>query len=326
MAIDIYHDPHRKTLRKLDKKIEFPKYVLKQDLDNPPKDKNHYADTIKKACPIDTPANTYLSFAYQMMAKGEDVIHREAMTRLVKAAAIHKIEDDLCELVDKLQQEPPKQEEEHILKEAKLFPITKWRENHDVFTQQHQLLPPQWREKVANWIVEHQEQPVAPVVLSYSKRAVCYAPILKEELEKRAQLALVKKKPQISIQLVHLADNIRPIERNTSFLTKIANTLTALDEIMGFVGNTFLQPPHEAVWNTPPEHICKLAEYMVNVNGKVYSVQDILQHRDALADIIGSDFLGVPEEEFSDVIETLPKDVLYLVGKYLEDQGLETYD
>lgn len=326
--LDVHHDQYLKTLRQLQEKVDFPSYVLTYDIDKEP---SMYAWPEKRACPIDSPAATYLSLAYQMLAENKDAAPESVKAEMLKAATIYGIEKDILDLVDALQPEQEKiaflLEEDTPRGKVKLYPVKDnqdWEAAQESFSNNYLKFPPKWREKIASKLLAMKPTCInlAPVVESHAKCAICDPFILKEELEKRANEALMQKQNEAALAIHYLAESITPrIPSKRDLLNKIAEAITKYDEILGLPlrYNKEIRPPHESVWNTPKDQMFTKIATTVVIGPDVYQMTQITPHMLGIANILGEDF---DKEAAQDILETLPRDLKYLVTNFLRDKGV----
>jgi len=349
VAIDIHHDTHFKTLRELDERIEFPSYVQEYALDAQDRQMADYAWPEKTACPVDSKAATYLSVAYQLLADGKEAAPQPVMDKLQKCALLHGIEKDVVDLIQTLE---PKEEKQAFAFETtdgnrpiKLFPLRTtddWRFAQDTFQQHWLRYPPEWREKIAQSLIKTQpglapDDMISPCVQAFAKVAACNAAILREDIYRRANetaLMGLTKPTTTLLKIAESLDSTTGLVKDQDFLTKLAETLTDLDEITCLVDRygTLLKSPHEAIWNTSiQDAIEKVASY-VTFSGDVYDVKSIRKALPKLKEVLGSGFaeaVSSSPDDLHAILESLPKDSKYLALETLRGEGIspsaETY-
>ena len=274
--MDIIHDNSWNSLLQISEKLDgnLPLYVkeytplTKESAST--LDDELFADNRNRLFPIDSPANAWTSamyFAYNHDALPYKVAEfAHVKNRLVKAAEIYNVTDDVNKAIDQINKEPPAKDPLDsyglVVKEGSktraefpMFDATGVEKASKHFAEYRQKYPADWRQEIASNIMRKASEfdvpfeKLANAVLSEAGYGIPDKHALMEEILYRAGLAKNAENATLLANLNFMLADL-PIEDFKDELGKIASVMSDFDVAEGLDTqyNKKVMPPADIVF------------------------------------------------------------------------------
>ena len=297
-----------------------------------------FADPVNRMFPVDTPGNTWLAAAYFNEARGQikaadmrEFIH----DRIVKAAEVHGIADDIKDAMETRIAEPVNPEDvddnyAYVVKDASgntilrrygIFDRLGLEKACSYFEKHRSEYPPKERMAIAAGILRRGMElgcdDVSALVHKEAAASVPYRPFLLQELLERARLTKDAEAAAVIGTLVEVVGFTTSDEliKNAEDLVAVLDELDILNGMTKCYGHDLLSP-REVVYSMDVKQAQAIVEDTVVLDKLPFSVIKLAQlDPDVFREVLGDDFISeVSNEEgkldvakMAAVLPTLPR-------------------
>jgi len=349
--MDIMHDNSLRTWFQLGSTFEHivPQYVQEYAL--PSKEAmaledSEYADPARGLFPVDSPAATWLSYAYFLKhAADKDLPHKRAEldaieARILQAASIHGIFQDTTKLAAAfkelaVEKQAAVSDDNYgwvakdtsgnvLFRKYPMFDAVGVKKASDYFAEYRHRYPLEVRKHIARNIMKQAEAykvPVTELKLDVRVEAGHGVPIrgvLMEELYERANLC---KDAEVSMALANINELVAaaPVEELAQNLDKIAEVVDAFDKTADLTKhyNKKIAMPSDIIFKLGMEEAVKMSADAVTLHQHIFSIEKLAAlPAKVYADVLGDDFVKaimakdgavIDHTKLADNLHSLPK-------------------
>lgn len=350
--MDILHDNSMRTWFQIGSSFEhlIPEYVMKYDL--PAKEASatlsdsEFADPARRLYPVDSPAATWLSYAYFNKHAMDGDLPQKAIEidaikeRILQAASVYGIQPDITKLAEAftvfgVEKKAEVSDDNYgwvakdstgnvLFRKYPMFDAVGVKKASDYFAEYRHRYPLEIRKHIASNIMKAAATfnvPTTELKIDVRVEAGHGIPIrsvLMEELYERANLC---KDAEVSIALANINELVAaaPVEELAQNLDKIAEVVDAFDKTAGLTKhyNKKIAMPSDIIYKLGMDEAIKMSEDSVTLHRHIFSIEKLAALPvNVFSDVLGDNFVkavmdktgvAIDRVKLADNLYSLPK-------------------